>query len=144
MFKNTNTVFGLKGCAIDCMERHIQILSMTWAISLLQLGRHITETIFTHIEISPIKPIRVIIVIGHEHFRHGDFIGDRAQSCSALMPNAVQHRALAGIEAQTELPALPINKAAMPRVIDPLRTGAGNRAQRGAGFHITRRKCSCR
>ena len=107
--KNTDPVGGGERLTFATHKHRILINGVSWAVAAFEFGRHIAEAEFTHIEVGAIEPVRVGVLVRHKHFRHGDFIRDRAECFVFNIPHAIKNRALPGIEPQVELPVLPVN-----------------------------------
>ena len=107
--KNTDPVGGAEGLTFATHKHRILINGVSWTVAAFEFGRHIAESEFTHIKVGAIEPVRVRVLVGHKHFRHGDFIRDRAECFIFDIAHAIKNRALPWIKAQMELPILPVN-----------------------------------
>ncbi len=111
-FKNTDSVGGGERLTLATHKNHILIDRVGGAVAAFELGRHIAESEFAHIEVGAIEPMRVWILVRDEHFGHCDFIRDRAECFVFDITHAIKNGALSGIKPQMELPVLPINLTA--------------------------------
>ncbi len=132
--EDTNTVRCHHRLAGSGVENHVLIHRVGRTVVTLEFSRHVAKAVLAHVEVGAVEPMRIRILIGHKHFGHGNFVGDRSEVIPAHVTNVVDYRTLSGIEAKMELPALPIDLTTGDTEIASLALCDGNGAKRCTGI----------
>ena len=67
-FEDADPVWCGEGFSPRGMEYHVLKKRVLRAIVTLQFAGHVAEAVFPHIEIGPVEPMPIGVLLGHEHF----------------------------------------------------------------------------
>ena len=108
----------------------VEVVDLAEAVAAeRQRAGQAAEAVLALVEVADPEAHRVRVGVGHDHLGHRRSVHDRADPTAVGVAELVQHEALAGVEADAERPALPLDSGAVDLEAGPVRLGDGERPQ---------------
>ena len=108
----------------------VEVVDLAEAVAAEREGAgQATEAVLALVEVADPEAHRVRVGVGHDHLGDRRPMDDGADPTAVGVAELVQHEAFAGVEADPERPALPLDGRAVDVEAGPVRLGDGERPQ---------------